>query len=572
MNSSISNNNNNNNMTSSWASVAKSPKVLNTTIIPTEVTHLDNKDQLADLSSLKVAPVVSALSINLGEFGISKPKKVKKIKFPLKFNLESSDVIESTSNLENKLKTPDNRIIESTEIVCDVVCDVNDAKILAESEVDQIVEITDTTCIESASAVELVFETHITKGTNIIAKDTNIITKNTNIVTKNTGIVTKNTNIVAKDTNAIAKNTNAIIKDTNAIIKDTNAIIKDTNVITKDQSVVNNSGIVRNADISGSKTIVESERLFALELCENIKNAEISGFAHLQAETARLSVYNSLSAIDIGRAEELSDKVYKSVYEEWYVSKRNALKISNIANEKGSNTDCIDNTANESLSSHRLYSVANDLATSRITIKSDLSTDKVIVENNLLDIMDIPILGVGNKSSYLAVSKKKCVAVKNNVVDKSKPVTKNKLIVNKRLESGTKQTREEHVVLSNLKKEEILVASKVYARSLINSDEIIASRDSYGIDWRGCLHTINVDCHHTKLGFTTCGMSIFPRNFLDNTFIVGTTYSTNSHQSFRKEFLSILEEHVSNIHVRFEKNSEDPLLFAISFYNKREIY
>jgi hypothetical protein len=540
-------------MTSSWASVAKSPKVLNATIIPTEITSLDNEGQLVDLNSSKIIPVVSIPSIDLGEFGVSKPKKIKKIKFPLKSSSKLPDAIESTDNLKNDLKPLDNNIIEvvqdveSAKSVDSVVCDVDNGEVLEKSEVDQMVKITETTYIKEAVAkkIELVFETHITKDTNIVTKDTKIVTKDSDIITKDSDIITKDSDIITKDSDIITKDSN---------------IIKDT-------------------DVSNSEKIVVNERLFALELCENIKNAEISSFSHLQAESARIAVFNSLKTIDLDSAEKLSNKIYKTVYEKWYTDRRNALKFSNVVNKKDNNNTERDSVVtNKGLPSQQLYSVINDLTTNKVVIENNLSTDEVVMENDLLNIIDTPILNVDDKSSYLTISKKKCVdikkiIIKDDVVNKNKSIVKNKLVVNKKQpEPSAKQTQEERVILSNVKKEEILSAAKLYARNLINFDEIIAARDSHGIDWRGCLHTISINCHHTKLGVTKSGMPIFPRNFLDNTFIIGTTYSTNSHQIFRKEFLIVLEEHVSDLHIRFEKDNEDPLLFTIKFYNKREAY
>jgi hypothetical protein len=290
-------------------------------------------------------------------------------------------------------------------------------------------------------------------------------------------------------------------------------------------------------------------------------------------------VFNSLKTIDLDSAEKLSNKIYKTVYEKWYTDRRNALKFSNVVNKKDNNNTERDSVVtNKGLPSQQLYSVINDLTTNKVVIENNLSTDEVVMENDLLNIIDTPILNVDDKSSYLTISKKKCVdikkiIIKDDVVNKNKSIVKNKLVVNKKQpEPSAKQTQEERVILSNVKKEEILSAAKLYARNLINFDEIIAARDSHGIDWRGCLHTISINCHHTKLGVTKSGMPIFPRNFLDNTFIIGTTYSTNSHQIFRKEFLIVLEEHVSDLHIRFEKDNEDPLLFTIKFYNKREAY
>jgi hypothetical protein len=521
MNSSI---NNNNNMTS-WATIAKSPKVLNTAIAPIDNMSLDNEKNLVDLDSSTIIPdVIPIPSINLGVFGVSKPKKIKqkKINFPLK-----SDVtIESTENLvlsvdiiqTNNLKSIDDNLkpigdniidMKSTEPVDSVICvineSINSAEILEKSEVDQIVKITKTTYVNEVveKEIELIFESHIIQGTNVVTKDSNII--------------------------------------------------------------------IKDIIIDNDKKIVESERLFALELCENMRNIEISSFAHLKAEPVRVALYNSLETIDLDSAIKLSNKIYKTVYEKWYTDRRNSLKLSNIMNRKAKD-DTIDNSiisviTNKDLPPHQLHGVIDNLA-----------TNKVVIENNLLNIIDTPIQDVENKSSYLTISKKKCVdikkvAVKDDTLNKNKSIVKGKLIINKNLsEANTKQTPEERTILSNVKKEEILSAAKLYAQSLINFDEIIAARDSKDINWRGCLHTIDIDCHHTKLGVTKNGMPIFPRNFLDNTFIAGTAFSTNSHQIFRKEFLIVLEERVSDLHVRFEKDTENSLLFTIKFYNKRESY
>jgi hypothetical protein len=207
----------------------------------------------------------------------------------------------------------------------------------------------------------------------------------------------------------------------------------------------------------------------------------------------------------------------------------------------------------------------------------------------------------GNKvSSYLSVSKQKCTDIKSDEstgkvvfkkkVDIKKGININKEVNNSNMDNKSKISFKKVKVdkklveisstfgagvlnsIEDSKKDDIASAATLYATDLINFDEIKNACDSCAADWRGCIYTINVDCHNKKLGTTRNGMPIFPRNFLDNTFIVGTTYSTNSHQLFRKEFLSVLEKEIPDLHVRFEKDREDPLLFTIKFYNRREMY
>ena len=82
-------------------------------------------------------------------------------------------------------------------------------------------------------------------------------------------------------------------------------------------------------------------------------------------------------------------------------------------------------------------------------------------------------------------------------------------------------------------------------------------------------HVIQYDCSNKKLGFMG-SQPIYPNKFLDSTFVVNTKTHTKSHMLFKNELLNRLKNDLGpnhNIHVKFEKNTNNNLIFNIK-YNK----
>lgn len=350
----------------------------------------------------------------------------------------------------------------------------------------------------------------------------------------------------------------AVVLTSNAVVDSTQVLIIDSMpnaavVLTPDAlAVVSNikkakmCKVVYKFDSKLSEDIIiegdttNSERLFALKSCESARNNELNKYAHSKAEEVRKAVCESLRSlgIDENSIVSISNDNYQAVYSKYFNEKDSLLKMSNLMNN------------------------------------NNLSLD---IGSIAVDVSGIPLSIESSKVSYLDASKQtspdKVISAKSDASIKTILTIKNKFKSDKDvLTRKGVQTPEESLVQSNLKKSELLSAAKQLVEDLIDFTKITAACESHNNDWKGCIFTIDVNCHNRKLGVTNCGMPIFPRNFLDNTFLVGTKYFTNAHQTFRKEFVDRLEEEISGLHVRFEKSIEDPLVFAIKFYNKRESY
>ena len=108
-----------------------------------------------------------------------------------------------------------------------------------------------------------------------------------------------------------------------------------------------------------------------------------------------------------------------------------------------------------------------------------------------------------------------------------------------------------------------------YIRNINNEDKNYNEDKNHNED--NSLHTIIVDCTGITLGEIN-GWVIYPNKFLDSTFVANNNLNSSAHHQFKKIFLNMLKENIGedhNLHVRFDKDSIDPLVFNIRFFRKR---
>lgn len=83
---------------------------------------------------------------------------------------------------------------------------------------------------------------------------------------------------------------------------------------------------------------------------------------------------------------------------------------------------------------------------------------------------------------------------------------------------------------------------------------------------------ITYNCRNKTLG-TIHDQLIRTDKFLDPTYVNDSTFHSASHRTFKTEFLDVLKTKLGDnhgLHVRFDKDFNDPCIFHINFFKRRE--
>jgi curved DNA-binding protein CbpA len=150
------------------------------------------------------------------------------------------------------------------------------------------------------------------------------------------------------------------------------------------------------------------------------------------------------------------------------------------------------------------------------------------------------------------------------------------ITINKKTDDNWIQNKNENKKLEQ--KEKLKAIAKDFANALIkDGNEIKENMNNntkllYEINI-DCTNKVLYDCTNKILGFIH-NFSITSNKFLDSTYIddkiKNIKMHSESHQLFKKEFFNILQNKIGehNMHIRFDKDLEDDMIFHIRFFPK----
>ena len=120
------------------------------------------------------------------------------------------------------------------------------------------------------------------------------------------------------------------------------------------------------------------------------------------------------------------------------------------------------------------------------------------------------------------------------------------------------------------KHQQLIKFAREFSEKLIqNGSEI--KRSVQNEKKNAIIYEITINCTGQRLGFIN-DKPIYPNKFLDPTYVENSVYHSAAHQCFKRQFFEVLKSRLGenhNLHVRFDKDYNNPLIFHIKFFKRR---
>jgi hypothetical protein len=311
-----------------------------------------------------------------------------------------------------------------------------------------------------------------------------------------------------------------------------------------------------------------------LEIDESIKKVCVD-----KASIVFHAMYNAYSVLKPKEAQEFALEIYHKTYNIFYEKMSRKFKtidiasvnISDILNFELSTDDNIQERTNEIIQTELDMFV--DLHTSDITTHAVVKNDPIqnVKDDHIHNVKDdlIPVAKNDNVHNVKDDQISEDIS-DDNFYDNLDEITDLKWIEIKKKHDSNKPSYTE---INRVDKQQQL---RTFARNFAKT--LIVKRDMENININASsnplLYEMIVDCTGKTLGFIN-ERAIYPNKFLDATFIDDSGIQSASHLLFKREFFEVLKEYLGQdhqVHVRFDKTYEDPMVFSIKFFKKRMQY